>query len=72
MNSRRVACGAFSSAACLCARVLEIRDMRVALMWLPGDVGDALLTFWFSPGQNLEHSLTDKVGHPWQLSFNYE
>lgn len=33
-------------------------------------VGDALLPFWFSPGQKLERSLTDMVSHPWQLSFS--
>lgn len=49
LNSQRAACGTFRSAACLCAWGLEIRDIRVALMWLPGDVGDVSLAFWFFP-----------------------
>lgn len=49
LSSPGVTRGVPSNAPCLRARIPEIRDARGALMWLPGDVGDALLTFWLSP-----------------------
>lgn len=49
LNSLGVARGIPNNALCLRARIPEIRDACGALMCLPGDVGDALLTFWLFP-----------------------
>lgn len=49
LSSLGVAGGVASAAPCPRARIPEMRDARGALMCLPGDVGDALLTFWLFP-----------------------